>query len=131
MTYFGENEFFMMLDQIKMCQTQQRVDTKLEIISVVCQMLQTQPLDEDMVNEIKKMDKFARDLLTDPEFRKKVHKRHALIEREPITYFGAITLKDDEYDFDEKLENEITSIEFRITTFLGNALAYIQEQQAI
>ena len=131
MTYFGENEFYMMLDQVKLCQTQQRPDIKLEIVAVICQMLQTQPLEDDMADEIKKMEKFVGGLLTNSNFRKKVHKREALIAREPITYFGDDTLKDDPYDFDEKLENEITAIDFKITTFLGNVMAFIQEQSAI
>jgi hypothetical protein len=131
MSYFGDNEFSMMLDQVKLCQTQQRPDIKLEIVIVICQMLQTQPLEDDMVAEIKKMEKFARDLLTSPEFRRKVHKRMALIEREPIIYFGDEALKDDPYDFDETLENDITAIDFKITTFLGNVMSYIQEQEAI
>lgn len=131
MTYFGENEFYMMLDQVKLCQTQQRPDIKLEIVAVICQMLQTQPLEDDMANEIKKMEKFVRDLLTNVDFRKRVHKRQALIEREPIIYFGDETLKDDAYDFDEKLENEVTAIDFKVTTFLGNVMAFIQEQSAI
>lgn len=131
MSYFGENEYYMMLDQVKLCQTQQRPDIKLEIVAVICQMLQTQPLEDEMSADIKKMEKFARELLTNPDFRRKVHKRQALIEREPIIYFGQETLKDDEYDFDEALEKDITAIDFRVTTFLGNVMAYIQEQQAI
>jgi hypothetical protein len=131
MTYFGENEFYMMLDQVKLCQTQIRPDIKLQIVLVICQMLQTQPLDDDMLGEIKKTEKFARDYITDPEFRRKINKRQALIEREPIVYFGDEMLKDDAYDFDADLEKNITDIEFKITTFLGNVLSYIQEQSAI
>ena len=131
MSYFGENEYYMMLDQVKLCQTQQRPDIKLEIVIVICQMLQTQPLEDEMSVDVKKMEKFARDLLTNPDFRRKVHKREALIEREPIVYFGSDTLKDDEFDFDETLEKDITAIDFKVTTFLGNVMAYIQEQQAI
>jgi hypothetical protein len=131
MTYLGENEFYMMLEQVKVCQTQQRPDIKLEVVAVLCQMLQTQPLDDDMAEEIKKMEKFTKGLLTNPEFRRKVNKRQALIEREPIVYFGQETLKDDEYDFDEELEKDLTDIQFKITTFLGNIMAYIQEQGSI
>jgi hypothetical protein len=131
MAYFGDNEFYSLLEQVKLCQTQQRPDIKLEICLVICQMLGTQALNEDLTNETKKMEKFVRDLLTSAEFRRKVHKRQALIEREPITYFGQDTLKDDEYDFDEQLEKDITAIEFKVTTFLGNVMAFIQEQSAI
>ena len=131
MAYFQDNEFYQMGELIKTCQLSNQTDKRLEIIHNICQMLGTQTLDEGMTKMIKSMEKYSQDLLTDPNFRKAVHKRYALMEREPITYFGDELLKGDSYDFDEQFEKKITEIEFRITTFLGNVLAFIQEQGAI
>jgi hypothetical protein len=116
---------------IKTCQMSNQTDKRLEICFNICQMLQTQGLDETLTKEVNKMGKFVQDLLTDPEFRRQIHKRHALMEREPVTYFGDPVLKDDMYDYDDKFEKQVTNIEFRITTFLGNVLAFIQENQGI
>lgn len=131
MAYFQDNEFYQMTELVKTCQLSNQTDKRLEICHNLCQMLNTITLDEDMTKLIKNMEKFTQEKLTDAKFRKKVHKRHALMEREPITYFGEETMKSDPYDFDEDFEKEITAIEFRITTFLGNVLAFIQEQGAI
>lgn len=131
MAYFGDNEFYQLTEQVKLCQTQIRPDTQLEIVMVICKMLSTQSLDEDMDKEVRQMEQFVQKLLTNPQFRRDVNKRQALIEREPITYFGDELLKGDQYDFDEKLEKELTAIEFRVTTFLGNVMAFIQEQSAV
>jgi len=119
-----------MQELVKMCHTQAKPDIKLQICYNLCQMLDNQQMDEDMTKEVKEMGKFTQDLLTNPEFRRAVHKRTALMEREPITYFGEETLKNDQYDYDEDLEKDLTTIEFRITTFLGNVLRWLQEQSA-
>jgi len=129
--YFADNEYYLMSELIKNCQSSNRTDQRLELVHNICQMLASQTLDEEMTKLIKNMEKFTQEKLTDAKFRKKVHKRHALMEREPITYFGEETMKSDPYDFDEEFEKEITAIEFRITTFLGNVLAFIQEQGSI
>jgi hypothetical protein len=132
MAFFGgDNEFYQLTEQVRMCQTQLRPDIKLEICHIICQMLLTQPLDDDLQKEVTGMEKYIRTFLTNSNFRRDVNKRQALIEREPITYFGDELLKGDQYDFDEKLEKELTTIEFRITTFLGNVMSFIQEQQAM
>ena len=131
MAYFQDNEFYAMQELVKTCQLSSQIDKRLEMCHNLCQMLNTQTLDENMTRLIKNMEKFTQELLTDPQFRKSVHKRYALIEREPITYFGDETLKGDGYDFDEAFERSITEIEFKITIFLGNILAFIQDQGAI
>jgi hypothetical protein len=131
MAYFQDNEFYQMTELVKSCQSSNQVDKRLEIAHNLCQMLSTQTLDEDMDKEVKNMEKYTRTLLTDSKFRKNVHKRQALMEREPITYFGEDLQKDDAYDFDAEFEEHITEIEFKITTFLGNVLAFVQEQSAI
>jgi len=131
MGYFQDNEFYQMTELVKTCQLSNQVDKRLEMVHNLCQMLSTQTLEEDMEKEVKNMERYTQVLLTDPKFRRNVHKRQALMEREPITYFGEETLKDDPYDFDEKFEKEITNIEFKITTFLGNVLAFIQNQGTI
>ena len=128
MAFFQDNEFYQMTELVKSCQVLLRTDKRLEICHNLCQMLHTQQLDTNMESQVKKMERFTQDLLTSPEFRKAVHKRQALMEREPITYFGDEFPKQDAFDFDEKFEREITNIEFKITIFLGNVLAYIQEQ---
>lgn len=131
MAYFGDNEFYQLTEQVKLCENQTRPEIKLEICMVICQMLSTQALDESMSAEIKKMQTFTTKLLTDPAFRRKCSKRQALVEREPITYFGQDTLKGDEFDFDEEFEQKITDIQFKVTTFLGNVMAFIQGEQGV
>lgn len=131
MGIYQDNEYYQMGELIKTCQMSNQTDKRLEICFNICQMLQTQGLDETLTKEVNKMGKFVQDLLTDPDFRRQIHKRHALMEREPVTYFGDPVLKDDMYDYDDKFEKQVTNIEFRITTFLGNVLAFIQENQGI
>jgi len=132
LAYFGgDNEFYAMQELVKTCQLSNQTDKRLEMTHNLCQMLDTQTLDENMTKMVKSMEQYTQGLLTDPEFRRNVHKRHALMEREPITYFGDSMLKDDPYDFDETFEKKITEIEFKITIFLGNVLAFIQDQGAI
>lgn len=131
MAYFQDNEFYQMTELVKTCQMSNQVDKRLELCHNLCQMLSTQKLTEDMEKEVRNMERYSQGFLTDPKFRKSIHKRQALMEREPITYFGDDTLKSDGYDYDEQLENQITTIEFKITTFLGNVLGFIQEEGSI
>jgi hypothetical protein len=77
------------------------------------------------------MRNFIQDLLTNPQFRRAVNKRTALMEREPITYFGDMLEKGDMYDFDNELEEDLTIIDFKITTFIGNVLRFIQGEQTL
>lgn len=127
--YQGDNEFYVLTELVKTCQINNMVDKRLEMTHNLCQMLSTQQLDEAMTKMVKSMERYTQDLLMNPNFRRSVHKRHALMEREPIVYFGDNVLKDDAYDYDEELEKKITEVEFKITTFLGNVLAYIQKEQ--
>jgi hypothetical protein len=131
MAFYGDDEFYTMKELIKAVQSSNQTDKRLEMVHNICQMLTTQTLSEDMEKEVKNMEKFSQGLLTDPKFRKGIHKRQALMEREPITYFGDSVMKDDPYDYDDKFEEQVTIIEFKITTFLGNVLAFIQEQGSI
>jgi len=131
MGIYQDNEYWQMGELIKTCQMSNQTDKRLEICFNLCQMLQTQQLEPAMEKEVNKMGTFIQKLLTDPDFRRQIHKRHALMEREPVTYFGDNILKDDMYDYDDEFEKKVTSIEFQITTFLGNVLAFIQENQGI
>jgi hypothetical protein len=128
MAVFENNEFYSMQELVRICIQEDKIDKKLQICFNLCQMLTGMTLDEPMVKVVKKMQGFTQRLLTDPEFRRAVHRRNALMEREPITYFGETIAKDDMYDFDEELEKDITSIDFEITTYLGNVLGWIQQQ---
>jgi len=129
MAYFGgDNEFYQLSELLKSCQMSGQVDKRLELANILCRVMITQPLNEDMEKLVKGMEKYTQNLLTSPTFMKNVHKRQALREREPITYYGGGALKDDEYDYDEDFEKQITEIEFKITTFLGNIWAFVQEQ---
>lgn len=132
MAYFGgDNEFYQLGELLKGCQISNQVDKRLELTSIICRVMLTQTLDEPMEKMIREMEKYTRTLLTDSQFMKKVHRRHALSEREPITYYGGGSLKDDEYDYDEPFEKQIVEIEFKITTFLGNIWAFIQSEGAV
>ncbi len=131
MAFYGDDEFFSIKELIKSCQVSNHTDKRLEMCNNLCKMMMTQTLSEGMDREIRLMEKYTQALLTDYKFKKKVYKRQALTEREPITYYGDDLIKDDPYDYDEEFEREITMIEFKITTFLGNILAFIQEQGGI
>jgi hypothetical protein len=131
MGIYQDNEYYAMQELVKTCQLSSQTDKRLEMCYNLCQMLSTQAADPKMEKEVKQMGKFTQELLTSHKFRRLIHKRHALMEREPITYFGDEILKDDMYDYDEEFEKQVTNIEFKITTFLGNVLAFIQENQGI
>jgi hypothetical protein len=128
---FMEGEFGTVQELIRYCHTLDRPDKKLQICMNICQMLEGDEISKDMQNEIKQMRKFAQDLLTNSQFRKAVYKRDALMKSEPITYFGDDVPKGDQYDFDQEFEEDITVIDFRIVTFLGNVLKHIQTEQLI
>ena len=130
MAFYDNNEYYQLGEQVKMAITQTRPDMKLQITSIICQMLDSQELDDKMRKAVDEMAKYCQKYLQNPAFRKAVHKRHALMQKEPIIYFGDDP-KGDYYDFDEGLEKELTAIEFKITTFLGNVMAWIQEQESI
>jgi len=117
-----------MQELVRICIQQDKIDKKLQICFNLCQMLTGMTLDESMTKVVKKMQSFTQRLLTDADFRRAIHRRNALMEREPIIYFGETVAKDDMYDFDEQLEKDVTSIDFEMTTFLGNVLGWIQQQ---
>lgn len=126
-----EGDFGTVQELVRYCHTLDRPDKRLQICMNICQMLEASELDEDMKAVVKKMRKFAQDLLTNPKFRKAVYKRDALMSIEPITYFGDEVPKGDQYDYDQELEEDITVIDFKIVTFLGNVLHYIQNQSIL
>jgi hypothetical protein len=128
MAVFENNEFYSMQELVRICIQEDKIDKKLQICFNLCQMLTGMTLDEPMIKVVKKMQGFTQKLLTDADFRRAIHRRNALMEREPITYFGDQVAKDDMYDFDEDLEKDVTSIDFEVTTFLGNVLGWIQQQ---
>jgi len=35
------------------------------------------------------------------------------------------------YDFDEELENDLTTIDFKLVTFLGNVMKFVHGEQTI
>lgn len=121
-----EEELANVKELIKMCIQENRADRKLQICHNICQIMEEPELPKELKKELGEMEKFSKDLLTNPQFRRAVNKRTALMEREPVTYFGQELPKGDEYDFDEELENEITAIDFRITLFVGRILKHIQ-----
>ena len=128
MPTYEDNEFYAMQELVRVCIQQDRVDKRLQICFNLCQMLTQMQLDDTMTKTVRETSKFCQKLLTNAEFRRAILRRNALMEREPITYFGDETAKDDMYDFDEQLEKDLTEIDFKITTFLGNVLTYIQQQ---
>lgn len=123
---FDDTQNELLIELVKLCTAQDRVDKKLAIAYNITQILQKQQLSEQMQKEVSKQSGFCQQLLTNPKFRKAVYKRSALMEREPVVYFGDEVVKGDYFDFDEELERDITEIEFRITTFLGNVMSYVQ-----
>lgn len=126
-----DDEFRNVEDLINLCYAQTRVDVKLQIVFNICQILGEQEWDKSFTKDIKQMSKFVQNLLLDNKFRRAIHRRSALIDREPIIYFGDDTPKGDMYDYDETLENDITHIEFAITRFLGTTLKNLQGMRMI
>ena len=116
---------------VKLCITLDRIDKKLQISYNICQIFENMDTNEEMKKETKEMSKFSQNLLMNAEFRKAVFKRTALMDREPVTYFGDEILKGDQYDYDENLEKDLTVIDFRITTFLGNIMRFVQSATGI
>jgi len=130
MAFYDSNEYYQLVEQCKMCISANRPDMKLQIALIVCQMLDSQELEDKMRKAVDEMSKYCQKYLQNPTFRRLVHKRTALMQKEPIIYFGDEP-KGDYYDFDEALEKELTAIDFKITTFLGNVMAWVQEQESI
>jgi hypothetical protein len=130
MAYF-EGEYSTVQELIRYCHTLDRPDKKLQICMNICQMLEAVEMNEDLRKEIDKMRKFAQDLLTNTKFRKAIYKRDALMNIEPVTYFGDDVPKGDMYDYDMELEEDVTVIDFKIVTFLGNVLKFMQADAII
>ena len=126
---YMDGEFGTVQELIRYCHTLSRPDKKLQICMNICQMLEGGELTDEMNTLIDKMRKFCQDLLKNPKFRKAVYKRDALLKLEPITYFGDSIPKGDQYDYDKELEEDITVIDFKIVTFLGNILKYLQGEK--
>ncbi len=128
-----DEEMDSVTDLVKMALTTEErfVLRKLQIVMNICQMLEAMELNPDFKKDADKMKEFAQNLLLKTDFRRAVFKRTALMEREPIVYFGDVVAKEDYYDYDEALENDLTQIDFAIARFLGNVLKQVQAMQGI
>ena len=75
MAFYDNNEYYQLGEQVKMAITQTRPDMKLQITSIICQMLDSQELDDKMRKAVDEMAKYCQKYLQNPAFRKAVHKR--------------------------------------------------------
>lgn len=111
---------------IKMCVQLDRIDKKLQICHNICQIMDGTELPKKVDKEVSDMRKFSKNLLINPEFIKNVNKRWALLEQEPVTYFGDDIPKGDMFDYDPEFEDELNAINFKITEFMGDIMKHIQ-----
>jgi len=125
---YDSNEFYYMQELVRMCITFKEIDKRLQICFNLCQMMVDMTLDEKATKFVKDMQAYSQKKLMDADFRKKIFRRAALMEREPIAYFEDGNPKDDIYDFDAELEEEVTEVDFKVTTFVGNVSSWIQGQ---
>lgn len=131
MAGYDSNEFYYMQELVRMCITFKEIDKRLQICFNLCQMMADMTLDEGATKFVKDMQAYSQKKLMDADFRKRIFRRQALMEREPIAYFEDAAPKDDVYDFDADLEKEVTEVDFKVTTFIGNVSSWIQGQSGI